>query len=249
MENLAAELLDEIFTLACTDGGYTGCSLSLVSKHLRAASRSARFYSVILVSGSAQQLSQFSSCFFSERTVTSGTTPRVRHLCIASAKRKARVAFRPKDEDDHEQQAFVADVAALLVAVAPDLYTLSLIYGHRPIPDELRFPDVLALHFPLLEELTIVGAGYRDLPVCSLLDPCGGCPIPSTSLPRLSRLHLTYTFSGMRTGMDLDGWARRAPHITHFRVSNVSYYSSGILGQLKAFIGECRRPSLVVTLQ
>ena len=89
MHNLATELLEDIFELACTDGGYTGCSLSLVSKHIRALSRLNRFHSISLVSGTAQQLARFLNCFDAEceaaRAQNGGRTPLVRHLCIAAA--------------------------------------------------------------------------------------------------------------------------------------------------------------------
>ncbi|KAI0371054.1 hypothetical protein BV20DRAFT_1051825 [Pilatotrama ljubarskyi] len=49
MEALPTETLQSIFELACTDGGYTGCSLSCVSKRVRAAASTIRFQSVSLV--------------------------------------------------------------------------------------------------------------------------------------------------------------------------------------------------------
>ncbi|KAH9889077.1 hypothetical protein C8Q73DRAFT_668221 [Cubamyces lactineus] len=85
LETLPYELLEQIFRHACTDGGRTGCSLSLVSKRIRALSRSSRFHSVALLSGTTSQLSCFSHALEHARkeAATAGeATPRVRHLCI-----------------------------------------------------------------------------------------------------------------------------------------------------------------------
>ncbi|KAI0334668.1 hypothetical protein GY45DRAFT_1125327 [Cubamyces sp. BRFM 1775] len=85
LESLPYELLEQIFREACTDGGRTGCSLSLVSKRIRALSRSSRFHSVSLLTGTCSQL----SCFLDtlerareEAAAAGEPTPRVRHLCI-----------------------------------------------------------------------------------------------------------------------------------------------------------------------
>ncbi|KDQ62124.1 hypothetical protein JAAARDRAFT_30031 [Jaapia argillacea MUCL 33604] len=53
LDRCPPEICEEIFTLACMDGGYTGRSLSLVSKYIRNASETVRFQS-IAVSGLAQ---------------------------------------------------------------------------------------------------------------------------------------------------------------------------------------------------
>ncbi|KAI0737689.1 hypothetical protein C8Q80DRAFT_297665 [Daedaleopsis nitida] len=234
MDKLAFELLEEIFTLACTDGGHTGCSLSLVSKYIRDASRTSRFYSISLVSGSARQLAQFCQCFSTTREAAVGLTPRIRHLCISSAHREVEVKARPKEHEDGEQQGFNEDVSFLFRIVAPHLHTLTLIHGHRPWPQELRLPKITTLSFPLLEELMIVGSGMRYAPTDGILD--GGCSDSSPQLPQLVRLHLTFTSSGLRTGLDFQRWAARAPHITHLRISNLDYYSSTVLANLKVFI-------------
>ena len=88
MQGLAVELLEEIWTLSCTDGGFTGCSLSLVSKHIRKTSRAARFHSISLTSGTGQQFAKFLQSFHKERAAAAkerSPTPTVRHLCISVA--------------------------------------------------------------------------------------------------------------------------------------------------------------------
>ncbi|RDX55922.1 hypothetical protein OH76DRAFT_1337593, partial [Lentinus brumalis] len=44
--HLPTEVLEQIFLQACTDGGYTGCSLSAVSRRIRAVSHTVRFHSI-----------------------------------------------------------------------------------------------------------------------------------------------------------------------------------------------------------
>lgn len=71
-------------------GGFTGCSLSLVSKHVRETCRSARFFSIALTSGTAQleHLSNFLLCFHKGHVWVQrddGCTPVIRHLCISLA--------------------------------------------------------------------------------------------------------------------------------------------------------------------
>ena len=49
MDRFPVELLRDIATYACTDGGRTGCSLALVSRHVHDATSCARYQSVSLI--------------------------------------------------------------------------------------------------------------------------------------------------------------------------------------------------------
>lgn len=143
MEHLALELLEHISTLACTDGGRTGCALSLVSTHIRAASRTARFYSVALTSGSSAQLASFLACFIRTTNNTTvdpalgsslGYTPRVRHLCLTL---QTRTREQRTDKGTTLRCASIA--RTLFHAVAPTLYSLALIIrGELAGVDSLR---------------------------------------------------------------------------------------------------------------
>ncbi|KAI0360905.1 hypothetical protein OH77DRAFT_735755 [Trametes cingulata] len=82
MDTLPQETLRTIFELACTDGGYTGGSLSAVSKAFRAASRTARFHSVTLVAN-PRRLSPFLELYERERELDPNDRPHVRHLFVA----------------------------------------------------------------------------------------------------------------------------------------------------------------------
>ena len=114
METLAPELLDNIFTLACIDGGMTGCSLSSVSKHVRVTSRAARFHSISLT-GSSLQIEQFLTCFLAERAVAAIRTPTIRHLHLVSMQDE-RSRHTPKEElcrIEEESAKYVEDVAKI----------------------------------------------------------------------------------------------------------------------------------------
>lgn len=99
--HLPTEVLEQIFLQACTDGGYTGCSLSAVSRRIRAVSHTVRFHSISLLSGSPDRLRLFIGCYREARKIAwtpgratlkanrhariEGTaTPKLRHLCLAT---------------------------------------------------------------------------------------------------------------------------------------------------------------------
>ncbi|KAM5534450.1 hypothetical protein V8D89_011917 [Ganoderma adspersum] len=76
-----------IFLEACTDGGGTGCSLSLVSRDVYRVSRAARFHSVSLLTPSLWKLRRFLEEYTKARDAAiqeapRGTVPRIRHLCL-----------------------------------------------------------------------------------------------------------------------------------------------------------------------
>ncbi|KAL1945758.1 hypothetical protein VTO73DRAFT_1760 [Trametes versicolor] len=82
MDVLPLETLQQIFELACTDGGITGCTLSLVSKGIRSAARTTRFHSISLVVTS-QRLQSFVDLYKRECEPAQDDKPRIRHLHVA----------------------------------------------------------------------------------------------------------------------------------------------------------------------
>ncbi|KAH9851340.1 hypothetical protein C2E23DRAFT_886529 [Lenzites betulinus] len=82
MDTLPIENLQCIFTLACIDGGRTGLSLSLTSKAIRAASRTARFHSVSLVAN-PRRLQAFVALYERECDPSLEDKPRIRHLYLS----------------------------------------------------------------------------------------------------------------------------------------------------------------------
>ena len=241
MQGLAVELLEEIYTLSCTDGGSTGCSLSLVSKRIRETSRAARFHSISLTSGTGQQFAKFLQSFDKERAAAAterGRIPTVRHLCISVAdgedvrgdwcswptyvNKQRDVAAEVKNEGEHKR--YLTDFIAFMQLVSPGLYSLSLVQW-QGWQKYTMLPEITCSGFPLLEELTITA-----------FDPFipGGADCCSPFYPRLTRLHFGSIFGDGVLKLE-DG--TRAPHITHLRLSNLG--SSG-LRSMKEFIGKIR---------
>lgn len=219
MHDLAPELLEQIFTLACTDGGYTGCSLSLVSKYVGAASRSVRFHSVSITSETAQQLAKFQYCFNRACTAAredGGRTPVVRHLCMSTLGR-----------DTTERQQHMSNIIAFLRSVSPRLYTLSLLYPRGRLFSESMPPNIECPSFPLLQELTIIGTDpfIPDRVECTL-------PL----YPQVTRLHLIDIHGTIE---ELPNWLNGglAPRLTHLRLSSLLNISA----ELQAFVGLCPR--------
>ncbi|KAI0658420.1 hypothetical protein C8Q70DRAFT_194225 [Cubamyces menziesii] len=83
MNSLAVEILIRIFSFACTDGGYTACSLSSTCRFVREASHPARFHSVAF-SGDCAKLAHFLTLLENGRTADAQcSAPKVRNLFIS----------------------------------------------------------------------------------------------------------------------------------------------------------------------
>ncbi|KAH9851347.1 hypothetical protein C2E23DRAFT_235879, partial [Lenzites betulinus] len=81
MDTLPLETLQRIFAFACTDGGPTGVALSLTSKVIRAASRTARFHSISLVA-TPRRFRAFVALYERECDASLGDKPHIRHLYL-----------------------------------------------------------------------------------------------------------------------------------------------------------------------
>ncbi|RPD54043.1 hypothetical protein L227DRAFT_657830 [Lentinus tigrinus ALCF2SS1-6] len=231
MEGLSPEILHEMYKHACTDGGFTGCSLSLVSKHVRSTSRSARFHSIAFsgLSGTSRQLAQFLSLFTRERATAKALdyyTPIVKHLFFAGAEGGERKLGWHIDSDSDfyywennienpaqiavkaAHKVYLQDVATLFRLVAQDLETLCFICVGSTTPRFLSGSIQCPVGFPFLRELTIVGVG--EDPFISVA--------PSVLYPSLTHLHFDCPW-----GMEhkLRSWAEHAPHVTHLCLSKI----------------------------
>ena len=215
MDNCPIEILGLIFTLACVDDGYTGRSLSLVSKHIRTVSRRHAFQSVALYG--SHQLSAFATLL--ERVDPDHR--RVRNLYLAD-RRRVWMEYKPGQdratwlreritEDFHvtdPAREYSSDaILRIFRCIAPTLRTLTLLLFDRY--DEMA----LAMPFPALRELTIYG---------SLLDHRGNAEVPQCSA--LKRLHIVQDFS-LRKSVPR-AVSRVAPSLTHLRISRL--VSSGL---------------------
>ena len=215
LDVLPYELTGDIFTLACTDGGRTGCSLSLVSKHIRDLSRPFRFHTVALRSGSAASMASFLAAFTQERErALDGARPLLRHLYIASPATSSyhwypRYIHLPS-QWPHFSPAWVGHAHALLALVASELETLVLVQ----CPSYFLCPEGVQTGFPGLRELTIVGA--RDIPGKGLPSPAGKDDVPLPLYPRLGRLNL------VSPTISMFHWTKHAPNLTHLRIAGSS---------------------------
>ncbi|KAI0722267.1 hypothetical protein C8T65DRAFT_628797 [Cerioporus squamosus] len=208
MDMLPYELLGVIFSLACTDGGRTACSLSLVSKCIRDVSSTSRFHSVALRSGSPSRMASFLATFALERARSRAAMPLLRHLYIASPATSTYHWFaryvHPPDTWPYFGTTFVGHALALLALVAPELETLVLVQ----CPSQFLNP-IGRSGFPNLRELTIMGG--REM--VAELGEATAIDTTEPLYPRLVRLNLvspTVLFSH---------WSKHAPHLTHLRLS------------------------------
>ncbi|OJT05594.1 hypothetical protein TRAPUB_3607 [Trametes pubescens] len=98
MDTLPPEILQRIFEFACTDGGHTGHSLSLVSKAIRETARTTRFHSVALAA-SPRRLQTFVRLYAREREcdpARGGYKPRIQHLHVAFPHILPRASAAPR---------------------------------------------------------------------------------------------------------------------------------------------------------
>ncbi|TBU35497.1 hypothetical protein BD311DRAFT_813011 [Dichomitus squalens] len=258
LDKLAVELLTLIAFYACTDGGPTGCSLALVSKRVRAASRPARFFSVSLMTSPAQ-IEQFLACYQAERARATDALPRVRHLCLslfgkgldspAAAPSSAASGYAEAGAGAGPRPTSRAEFLAQMQRRAQNWRSaqdsLDERYNHV-VPTLVRAvaPDIQTLAlvqaqwrastvvrccFPRLRELTLVGGDPSFMPF-------GFVPEGRPLYPALKRLHHILAFVGR--DVDFLQWATHAPGVTHLRVSRLDSHPRVTLDTLDQVIGD-----------
>ncbi|KAI0672781.1 hypothetical protein C8Q78DRAFT_969874 [Trametes maxima] len=231
MDQLAVELLNQIFLYACTDGGQTGCALSLVSKRVRTVSRSARFHSIALFS-SPEKIELFLRIYQQERACAFDMLPRVRHLWLSYDENGRKGSGVPEPSSSTKPPSSRAEflallqqraqrwctaqenldeqynrvIPALIRVVAPDLYTLALNQSRW------RGTRVVQCHFPRLQELTLVGGDPSFLPFSAVEDDV-------VLYPSLRRLH--HILTPICKDVNFVNWAQHATGLTHLRVSRL----------------------------
>jgi hypothetical protein len=130
MERFPPELLLKIFSLACTDGGPTGCSLSLVSRHIRDVSAPARLHSVALRGLPRMRL-------FAALLEQNPKHARVEHLFLTDNGGRKDLGDNPK-----------AVYTAIITAVGPTLITLAMsllyanVYIEHVVPEGCSMPKL-----------------------------------------------------------------------------------------------------------
>ena len=105
MDRLPLETLHQIFELACTDGGYTGCSLALTSKFIREAAQYTRLYSVVL-EAETQRLDALIALYQNQCSNAAGFRLRTVHLHISfTSKVNTRISSEPTEEDEWDEES------------------------------------------------------------------------------------------------------------------------------------------------
>lgn len=212
MEKCPVELLVTIARFACTDGGYTGCSLSLVSHYFRDATKPARYHSVALTS--SDRIRRFRMVL-----QTAETTPVIRHLLISLSlnpdggdlmRGGGHRDWETPDCEGPSESVIEKTIHTILRAAAPTLITLFL-------DDTIGLRDTIPDHYPHLRDLCV--SSIFDSPTYTDAIAPDNCPFPS-----LSRLLIT---SGCHYMVRLGHWrnlARVAPNVVHIRLMDAEYW-------------------------
>ena len=139
METLPIELVTRISFLACTDGGYTACSLSLVCRFVRIASRPARFYTVAFgdVSICPSRLKTFLSVYREEEINNPDSHFKVQHLFMSTFPLKGGELTNAKT---HAPGVYTSDIRTLLSLIAPPtVETMTCIGFQVTLPELLTW--------------------------------------------------------------------------------------------------------------
>ncbi|KAH9928520.1 uncharacterized protein BXZ73DRAFT_102359 [Epithele typhae] len=236
MDKLPIELLTLIAIFACTDGGPTGCALSLVSKRIRDVTRPARFFTVCVFSDPAK-IDQFLRCYEAERARATDALPRVRHLCLSLMRTgnqagpgagPTRMPLAPTStQPPTTREEFLAAMQRKTQQWRSAQDSLDEQYN-RVVPALIRAvaPDV--------RTFALVQAQWRSATVVRCpFPPCGSSrssaatrafsPSPSrlraAPLPRSAQAPSHSRVRGR--DVDFTQWAAHAPNVTHLRVSRL----------------------------
>ncbi|KAJ8482528.1 hypothetical protein ONZ51_g5301 [Trametes cubensis] len=246
LESLPYELLEQIFRNACTDGGRTGCSLSLVSKRIRALSRSSRFHSVSLLTGTCSQLSSFLKTLErarEEAAVAGEPTSRVRHLCILLTTKQGqfvppgpsfqrcpmdvRFDWKEYDRGDplsrEERNAISAEARAIYHAEIAKLFASIGTADMETLCAFQKIQRVWMISEEYIPEIVCPGGFHRlrELTLHPAYTPvfvsgAGSGPETGPLYPALERLHMR---SDAYAVIDFAWWAANAPALRHLRVA------------------------------
>ena len=238
MDTLPVELITKIAFQACTDGGLTGCSLSLGSRPIRDATHPARFHSVSLAS-TPGAFAKFLHVYREQRHRVQHVNPRVRHLFLSLLPLEGEPIYRNprpllhdavRAYEEHLQhlrdlgERYGATLCDLVRELAPDLETFTFVRG------EWRAVPAVECVFPRLRELTLIDG----VPEFVRLEGISGS---GPMFPRLERLHTVEYFHARP--IDLCQFARHAPLLAHYRCSGMRYTDTATMSSLKLVTGAC----------
>jgi len=202
MEKLPPEICTKIFSSACLDTGFTGCSLSLVSKYVHEASLPTRLQSVSL-RGHRQILA-----FASMLDRMSPHLRRIQHLFISSN------PLPPCDTDNMNKTNGDKEIAGAVLGILKNAARRLELLDLALTDDIESSIDPARISLPRLKELTTNGIFvFRQLEgdqITLTLEPCH----------ELRRLHVSQPIFIDYYDLELFGHiGRLAPSLTHLRLS------------------------------
>ena len=221
MDRIPLETLHQIFELACTDGGSTGCALALTSKFIREAAQSTRFYSIVLEAETKRLdalIALYQKCPNAE-----GVRPRTVHLRLSLPPRvNTRISSEPTEEDEWDEESEDEDKdepapppqGSLVAAQPPPLQQLLGLVAdtlQSLVITKYTFQTghpLFGCAFPSLRELTLV---LHTNPYTPTAPDSKVLPM----LPALTHLHIVAPDMSPL----LPTWIAHAPRVTHLRIS------------------------------
>ena len=206
MERCPIEVWQRILAFACTDGGYTSCSLSRVSRLTRLVVLPVRFTSVEINT-------QDRLLAFSYLLARWDSRANIRHLFIT-----VDVPLWGPNTTRGERRAMLnAAFKYILTRAAPTLNTLVI---HSPDTFDVSGTDI---RFPYLTDLSLPFIRPSDSPFLPS-DYVADTRPHKNLFPALERLHLMDSFN-MRDSV-WEEIAELTPSITTLRLSGVQSYTS-----------------------
>jgi hypothetical protein len=224
MEKLPPEICTNIFSYACLDTGYTGRSLSLVSKYIHDTSQSVKLQSISL--RGYNQILAFASMV---KQIQHPRLHRIQYLSISSDffhfSSIDEIIEMPVELDIKANEEMNGAIRDILTKVASSLQLLHMTLSQHFTP---HLNNARPISLPHLKELTINGAMLlRQESQNNLLDlePCH----------KLRHLHITRSW-GIH-GEDVFGCiGRLAPSLSHLRFSGLTRQSA-FAGDLEVALG------------
>lgn len=235
--DLPSELVIHIFSDACTDSGFTGCSLSLVSKDFRALC----LYNGVDVQCAALYGFQRMAKFVDMLKKRDKSARKVTHLFITDCRASVLQlpvgdsAFPKLTFNEHESLLARQTLECLLQTISSNHLRTFAIYIPRYTLSTSTSHSIFSRPFPSLTELSLYAGLNR--PFFEDFRPT----------PSLKRLNIaSYTVLPADVGV---GVSRIAPNLTHLRVSlrTPRSYFSNIRDVIKNYVEDFSPPTPLLT--
>ncbi|KAJ7251400.1 hypothetical protein C8J57DRAFT_674315 [Mycena rebaudengoi] len=243
MNQAPPEICAHIFSFACTDSGYTGRSLSLVSKYFHEVSKPTKLQSIAL--HGRDQILAFAALL--DQTPPHLRTTRALLINGRQSEKEQQalimVAYAPVQPERANGTAYLEEFSAvgaraverILQHLSPTLELLDVDLSEY-IEKMLREP----LYLPRLVDLTSrCGFPVRAHPAAPLLAPS----------PSLRRLHVIENWDQLNLTVRFfeGGISHFAPALTHLRLSRLEHQEN-VITALEAALGLAPPPECVTEL-